>query len=112
MIYIDDGLKREFYLRMAIGERWSTRALIERMDSQLFERTAISRKPEETISRELAMLRDDGKVNEDLVLKDPYILDFLGLNDSYLEKDLEDAILRELQQFLLELGSGFTFVAR
>jgi len=47
-----------------------------------------------------------------LILKDPYVLDFLELNDSYLEKDLEDAILRDLQQFLLELGSGFTFMAR
>ena len=51
-------------------------------------------------------------MNENLILKDPYILDFLELNDSYLEKDLEDAILRELQQFILELGSGFSFVAR
>ncbi|WP_235425748.1 PDDEXK nuclease domain-containing protein [Cellvibrio mixtus] len=47
-----------------------------------------------------------------MVLKDPYILDFLGLNDRYLEKDFEDAILRELENFLLELGIGFTFVAR
>ncbi len=52
------------------------------------------------------------KPTPDLLLKDPYVLDFLELNDRYLEKDLEDAILRELEQFLLELGSGFTFVAR
>ncbi|MCK5120399.1 MAG: DUF1016 family protein, partial [Methylococcales bacterium] len=50
--------------------------------------------------------------NQNLILKDPYVLGFLYLNDSYLEKDLEDAILRELEQFLLELGSGFTFIAR
>ena len=97
---------------MALQERWSTRTLAERIDAQLFERTAISKKPELTISRELALLREQGLVNENLILKDPYILDFLDLNDSYLEKDLEDAILRELQQFLLELGSGFSFVAR
>ena len=47
-----------------------------------------------------------------MILKDPYILDFLELNDRYLEKDLEDAILREVEQFLLELGVGFTFIAR
>lgn len=47
-----------------------------------------------------------------MVLKDPYILDFLDLNDRYMERDLEDAILREIEQFLLELGAGFTFVAR
>ena len=86
--------------------------MAERIDKQLFERTAISKKPELTISSELALLREQGLVNENLILKDPYILDFLDLNDSYLEKDLEDAILRELQQFLLELGSGFSFVAR
>jgi len=112
LIYIDDALKREFYLTMAADERWSTRTLAERIDSQLFERTAISRKPEQTISKELQHLRDSGQVHQDLLLKDPYILDFLELNDTYLEKDLEDAILRELQQFLLELGSGFTFIAR
>jgi predicted nuclease of restriction endonuclease-like (RecB) superfamily len=78
----------------------------------LFERTAISKKPDKTIARELADLRDKGLVNENLILKDPYVLDFLELNDTYLEKDLEDAILRDLQQFLLELGSGFTFIAR
>ncbi|WP_333879285.1 PDDEXK nuclease domain-containing protein [Methylobacter sp.] len=112
LIYLDDSLKREFYLAMAVQERWSTRTLVERIDKQLFERTALSKKPELTISSELALLREQGLVNENLILKDPYILDFLDLNDSYLEKDLEDAILRELQQFLLELGSGFSFVAR
>jgi predicted nuclease of restriction endonuclease-like (RecB) superfamily len=111
-VTIADPLKQEFYLAMALQERWSTRTLGERIDAQLFERTAISKKPELTISRELALLREQGLVNENLILKDPYILDFLDLNDSYLEKDLEDAILRELQQFLLELGSGFSFVAR
>ena len=107
LVTIADPLKQEFYLAMALQERWSTRTLAERIDAQLFERTAISKKPELTISRELALLRQQGLVNENLILKDPYILDFLDLNDSYLEKDLEDAILRELQQFLLELdGTG------
>ena len=78
----------------------------------LYERTAISKKPEETIRLELEKLRQDNVVSPELLLKDPYVLDFLGLNDHYLEKDLEDAILRELEQFLLELGAGFTFVAR
>jgi len=109
---MDDPLKREFYLTMTVQERWSTRTLSQRIDAQLFERTAISKKPDKTIARELADLRDKGLVNENLILKDPYVLDFLELNDTYLEKDLEDAILRDLQQFLLELGSGFTFIAR
>ena len=112
LIYLDDPLKREFYRQLAVQERWSTRTLAERMDSQLYERTAISNKPEETIQSELTRLEEGGRMSPDLLLKDPYILDFLGLNDSYLERDLEDAILRELQQFLLELGTGFSFIGR
>lgn len=112
LIYIDDPLKRDFYLHMCVQERWSTRTLQERLDSMLFERTALSRQPEELLAAELATLRDTGELTPALVLKDPYVLDFLGLQDRYLEKDLEDAILRELESFLLELGAGFTFVAR
>jgi len=78
----------------------------------LYERTAISGKPEELIRHELDALRSKGRLTPDLVFKDPYFLDFLGLRDRYLEKDLEDAILRELEQFLLELGAGFSFIAR
>jgi predicted nuclease of restriction endonuclease-like (RecB) superfamily len=112
LVKIDDVLKREFYLAMTLQERWSTRTLTERIDKQLFERTAISKEPSETIVQELSVLREQGLVNEALVLKDPYVFDFLGLKDSYLEADLEDAILSELQQFLLELGGGFSFMAR
>ncbi len=112
LIYIDDGLKRAFYQDMCQLERWSSRQLQERIESQLFERTAISRKPEKTLRHDLRQLRQKQQVSPALLLKDPYILDFLGLNDRYLERDLEDAILRELESFLLELGAGFTFVAR
>lgn len=112
LLSIEDQLKREFYLSMAVQERWSTRTLDERIGSMLFERTAISKKPDETILHELQQLKEQGIVHQQLLLKDPYILDFLDLNDRYLEKDLEDAILRDIEQFLLELGSGFTFIAR
>jgi predicted nuclease of restriction endonuclease-like (RecB) superfamily len=112
LIYIDDPLKRDFYLQMCQQEGWSTRTLQERLDSMLFERTAISKQPEHLLTQELASQRQTGELTPALVLKDPYVLDFLGLNDRYLEKDLEDAILRELEQFLLELGAGFSFVAR
>ncbi|GAA0755957.1 hypothetical protein GCM10009107_33940 [Ideonella azotifigens] len=88
------------------------RTLRERVDAMLFERTALSGKPKELIRHELDVLRDGGDLTPTLVLKDPYVLDFLGLQDRYLEKDLEDAILRELETFLLELGAGFSFVAR
>lgn len=112
LIYLDDNLKRDFYIQMTITEHWSTRTMAERINSQLYERTAISKKPDKTIIRELQGLESNGAVHQDLLLKDPYVLDFIGLNDSYLEKDLEDAILRDMQHFLLELGTGFSFIAR
>jgi predicted nuclease of restriction endonuclease-like (RecB) superfamily len=112
LIYLKDPLQRDFYTQMCSLERWSVRRLRERKETQLFERTALSRQPEELLATELANLRQSGEITPALVLKDPYILDFLGLQDRYLERDLEDAILRELEQFLLELGAGFTFVAR
>jgi predicted nuclease of restriction endonuclease-like (RecB) superfamily len=112
LMYFDDPLKRDFYIEMSCLEGWSSRQLQERINSMLFERTAISRKPEETIRHDLEQLRQDQQISPNLLLKDPYILDFLDLNDRYLEKDLEDAILRDIENFLLELGAGFTFIAR
>ncbi|CAH1207521.1 putative nuclease YhcG [Candidatus Nitrotoga sp. BS] len=112
LIYLKDPLQREFYSHMCSQERWSVRLLRERKESMLFERTALSRQPESLIATELATLRESGEITPALLLKDPYVLDFLGLTDRYLEKGLEDAILRELENFLLELGAGFTFVAR
>jgi len=112
LIYIDDPLRREFYAEMCRVERWSTRTLEKKIGGMLFERTALSRKPEELARRELAALRDEDRVTPDLVFRDPYLLDFLGLKDVYGEKDLEAAILRDLEAFILELGAGFAFVAR
>jgi predicted nuclease of restriction endonuclease-like (RecB) superfamily len=112
LIGIEDSLKRDFYIQIAQLEQWSVRQLQERINSMLFERTALSRKPEDTIRHDLDQLRQEQQISPDLLFKDPYVLDFLDLSDRYLEKDLEDAILREIEQFLLELGAGFTFVAR
>jgi len=78
----------------------------------LYQRTALSREPEKLAKQELATLHSRGEIGPALILKDPYILDFLDLKDHYLERDFEDAILRELEMFLLELGAGFSFVAR
>ena len=105
-------LQREFYAEMCRIEGWSVRTLSNRIQSMLFERTALSRKPEELIRIELDALRRRGEVTPTLVLKDPYVLDFLGLQDRHLERDLEDAILREIESFVLELGAGFAFIAR
>jgi len=112
LIYLKDTLQRDFYSQMCAQESWSVRQLRERKNTLLFERTALSKQPEMLLTQELANLRQTGSLSQNLVLKDPYVLDFLGLNDRYLEKDLEDAILRDLEQFLLELGAGFSFVAR
>ena len=112
LIYLKDPLARDFYAQMCAQEGWSVRRLRERKDTALFERTALAKQPEQVLAHELASLRNAGEMTPPLLLKDPYVLDFLGLNDRYLERDLEDAILRELEQFLLELGAGFTFVAR
>ena len=112
LIGLKDSLQRDFYSELCRLERWSVRQLQERIQSMLFERSAISRQPEQTIQADLQALREGGRPSPELLLKDPYLLDFLGLNDRYLERDLEDAILREIEQFLLELGAGFTFVAR
>jgi predicted nuclease of restriction endonuclease-like (RecB) superfamily len=112
LLPIDDTLKRDFYVEIARLERWSVRQLQERMKSMLFERTAISRMPEETVRHDLQALRDEGRLSPDLAFRDPYILDFLGLADTYSEHDLETAILAELQRFIIELGSDFAFLAR
>ncbi|MEL7600842.1 MAG: PDDEXK nuclease domain-containing protein [Proteiniphilum sp.] len=112
LIFIDDELKRTFYIEMCKLEKWSSRTLQNRINSMLFERTAISKSPEETIKNDLAKLEKEQKLNPDLVFRDPYFLDFLGLSDTYTEKDLEEAILVELQRFIVELGSDFAFLAR
>jgi len=93
-------------------ERWSVRTLRAKIQGLLFERTALSKKPAELARQELAALREEDRLTPDLVFRDPYILDFLGLADAYSEKDLEAAILRELEQFILELGVGFAFIDR
>ncbi|MDO3376545.1 PDDEXK nuclease domain-containing protein [Geoalkalibacter halelectricus] len=112
IIYIDDPLKRDFYAEMCRVEGWSTRTLEKKIGSMLFERTALSRKPEKLARAELEALREEDRLSPDLVFRDPYFLEFLGLADSYPEKDLEAAILREMERFLLELGNGFAFLAR
>jgi predicted nuclease of restriction endonuclease-like (RecB) superfamily len=112
LLPLKQPLQREYYAEMCRIERWSVRTLHERIDSMLYERTALSRKPDKLIERELRGLRDAERMTPDLLMRDPYMLDFLGLHDSYLEPDLEAAIVREMEGFLLELGAGFTFVAR
>jgi predicted nuclease of restriction endonuclease-like (RecB) superfamily len=112
IIPLEDDLKGDFYSEMCRIERWSVRTLRQKIGGMLFERTALSKKPDGLIRYELDKLRTEDKLTPDLVFRDPYFLDFLGLKDRYLEKDVEDAIMREMENFILELGVGFTFVAR
>ncbi|MDP3565261.1 MAG: PDDEXK nuclease domain-containing protein [Methanoregula sp.] len=112
IIYIEDSLAREFYLEICRLERWSVRTLQAKIQGMLFERTALAKRPEELARKELAALRNEDLMTPDLVFKSPYFLDFLGLADSFSEKDLENSILRELERFILELGTDFSFVAR
>ena len=112
LLPLKDSLQREFYAEMCRIERWSVRILREKIDGMLYERTALSKKPASLIKREIKKLRDKDILSPDLVFRDPYILHFLKLKDTYNEKDLEVAILRELEHFILELGQGFAFVER
>ncbi|MFA5778534.1 MAG: PDDEXK nuclease domain-containing protein [Elusimicrobiota bacterium] len=112
LIYLDDNLKRQFYATLCQKENWSTRTLQERMNSMLYERTALSKLPEKTIETQLKELKEKDKMTPELVFRDPYVLDFLELADTYSERDLESAILNALEKFILELGKDFYFVAR
>ncbi len=109
---LKDELQREFYLTLAASERWSIRQLRKEIDGMLYERTAIATKPDELIKKELSTLRDDNVMSPDLVFKSPYFLEFTGLKGMYNEKSLEDCLVAHLEQFIIELGNGFSFVAR
>ncbi len=111
LLPLKDPLAREFYAEMCRVEHWSVRTLRQKIGGMLFERTALSKNSPEVVRQELATLRD-GRMTPDMVFRDPYLLDFLGLSGAYSEKDLEAAILREMESFLLEMGNGFCFVER
>lgn len=112
LLALEDGLRRGFYTQMCATERWSVRTLRQKIQGLLFERTGISRQPEALVLRELEVLRDEDRMSTDLVFRDEYVLDFLGLPVAYDERDLEQAILREMERFISELGSDFAFVGR
>ena len=112
LLPMEDPLKRDFYAEMCRIERWSTRKLDEKIGGMLFERTALSKKPAKLAEQELQKLRAEDQLTPDLVFRDPYFLDFLGLKGAFHEKDLESAIIRDLEAFLVELGGDFAFLAR
>ncbi len=112
LMAIEEDLKRTFYLEMARIEHWDTRTLDQKIDGLLYERTALSRKPEELIKQELTQIQETNTLKPDVVFRSSYFLDVLGLADVYSEKDLEDAILLNLQSFIKEMGNDFAFLDR
>jgi predicted nuclease of restriction endonuclease-like (RecB) superfamily len=109
---IESSLKREFYSKLCVYEKWNVRLLRDKIDSMVFERTAISSKPEQTIKSALSNLKKEDTLDPELVFRNTYVLDFLNLPQAFKEKDLETALLENLQQFILELGNGFAFLER
>lgn len=112
LMFIEDPLARQFYMEMCRLEHWNTRTLDAKIDSQLYERTAISRKPEELIKQELSQLKEENILQPDLVFRSSYFLDMLGLPDIFSEKDLESAIVSQMQEFICEIGTDFAFLGR
>jgi len=106
---LDEPFKREFYETECIRGNWSVRQLDRQIQSMLYERTALSKRKMAVIAR--AHEKPITLKPEDEI-KDPYVLEFLGLKDEYSESQLEEALIKHLEYFLLELGIGFTFVAR
>jgi predicted nuclease of restriction endonuclease-like (RecB) superfamily len=112
LITLEDALKRDFYTEMCRLGQWSVRALRQKIDSMLYERTAIAKQPEPVIKAEIEKLKQGDLSNPDMHLQDPCILNFLYPKTILSERELEEAILSELQAFIQELGSDFCFVAR
>ena len=111
LISIDSEDKREFYISEACKNNWNTRQLERQVNSQLFERLLVSN----DIQAVLAVAREEKNPNDAKeIIKDPMVLEFLGLKKeaAYYEKDLEASIITHLQDFILELGNGFAFIAR
>jgi predicted nuclease of restriction endonuclease-like (RecB) superfamily len=112
LMSVSDADAREFYAYMCLQNRWSVRQLSSHIRRLLFECTIGNQKSMADIQKGITILKDSAELTPDLILKDPYILDFLNLPREHYESELEEAILREIEKFILELGTGFSFVAR
>ncbi len=112
LIQVKEKKAREFYAYFSLNDGWSVRQLRSNIHRMLFESTEISKKSENEIQKGITILKNDQPLTPDLVLKDPYVLEFLNLPKDHYESDLEEAILLEIEKFILELGSGFSFIER
>lgn len=106
-----DESERKFYEEESLRGGWSVRQLKRQKDSQFYKRTLLSKNKVEMLKQGERPLRED-YVSPDEEIKDPFVLEFLNLKDEYSEVELEEAIIKHLQDFLLEMGAGFTFVGR
>lgn len=109
---IDDHLKRDFYAEMCRVQRWSVRILQKQLNTMLYERTALSKRPESVIESQLDQFKITDEMTPDLTFKEPYFLDFIGAHAYNSEEDLENLILNNITDFLQELGTDFCFMAR
>lgn len=110
LIALQDADERRFYETLATRDHWSVRTLEQQIQRRLYQRALAGRDPGD-LAVDLADAAS-GDTASGLLLRDPYVLDFLGLDSAHSEADLERAIIDEMQRFLLELGAGFAFVAR
>jgi predicted nuclease of restriction endonuclease-like (RecB) superfamily len=111
LLSVKDAHARRFYEAEALRGGWSVRQLDRQINSQFYERTALSKNKAAMLVKG-AVPKPVDAVTPDDAIKDPYVLEFLDLKDEYSESDLEQALIRRLEDFLLELGDGFTFVGR
>ena len=109
---VENANKQQFYTQLAIHHQWNVRKLRTEIDAMLFERMAISKQPEKEIANSLKTLENTKEFHPDMVFKNTYVLDFLNLPASYSEKELENALITNIEAFILELGNGFAFVER
>ncbi len=111
LITIEDATKRLYYQQMGIAEHWSVKQLRDKQDGMAYERSIIAAKPNDEITNALKRITPQ-HAEPDVVLKSSYVLDFLGLSGYYSEDELENAIAKQLESFILELGQGFAFLER
>jgi predicted nuclease of restriction endonuclease-like (RecB) superfamily len=111
LLSVRDDHARRFYETEALRGGWSVRQLDRQIGSQFYERTALSKNKAAMLTKGAAAKPED-VITPDEAVKDPYVLEFLNLKDEYSESDLEAALIHRLEEFLLELGSDFTFVGR
>lgn len=108
---ISDTTRRLFYQQMSVLYRWSVRQLREQKDKMVYERTLVAAKPEDEQVKMLTTV-SDGLITPDVIFRSSYVVDFLGLNGGFSEEELEDAVVEQLENFIMELGQDFAFLER